>query len=155
MGDEATAAIGRPGFSYADLIEPCSGNSRLRKGGSFMRQGALLLSIMLGVVATPAMADPPDIENADHITGCLDRGRLLSFEVSGWGAYKPCFKHGPEAEWITLQRANQNSRAFTIRPSGGSADGFLPEGLVPDGVPLTEIVTVGSFTLYGSGAHCN
>jgi hypothetical protein len=119
-----------------------------------MRQGALVLSIMLGVVATPAMADPPNIEDADHITGCLDRGRLLSFEVSGWGAYKPCFKHRPEAEWITLQRANQNSRSFTIRPSAGEAVGILQEGPVPPGVPLTEIVTVGDFTLYGSPEYC-
>ena len=55
------------------------------KRRSIVRHGAILLSVLLSLSASPAMADPPNIENADHITGCLKTGRLLSFEISGWG----------------------------------------------------------------------
>lgn len=79
-----------------------------------MRTCALSLPIALGIAASSALAEPPDIENTGYITGCLKDGKLLSFEISGWGAYRPCWKHGGDAEWITLPRANQNSQLFTV-----------------------------------------
>jgi hypothetical protein len=118
-----------------------------------VRQSAIFLSVLLGVSASPAMADPPNIENADHITGCLNTGRLLSFEISGWGAYRPCAQHGPDTELITLQRANQNSRMFTVEASAGPAIGLVG-GDFADFVDLIPVTTVGAFTVYSSSAHC-
>jgi hypothetical protein len=123
------------------------------KGRPIVRQCASLLSVLLSVAASPAMADPPNIENADHITGCLKAGQLLSFEISGWGAYGPCAQHGPGTEWITLQRANQNSRMFTVEASAVPAIGLVG-GDFADFVDLIPVTTVGAFTVYSSSAHC-
>jgi hypothetical protein len=118
-----------------------------------VRQSAIVLSVLLGASASPAMAEPPNLENADHITGCLNAGRLLSFEISGWGAYRPCAQHGPDTDWITLQRANQNSRMFTVEASAGRAIG-LAGGDFADYVDLVPVTTVGAFTVYSSSAFC-
>ena len=119
-----------------------------------MRHGAILLSVLLSLSASPAMADPPNIENADHITGCLKTGRLLSFEISGWGAYRPCGQHGPDTEWITLQRANQNSRLFTVEammragPPGLHGPGIMNSSI------MTPVMDVGAFRVYSAIEGC-
>lgn len=74
------------------------GQASFRVGRVEMRTCALSLPIALGIAASSALAEPPDIENTGYITGCLKDGKLLSFEISGWGAYRPCWKHGGDAE---------------------------------------------------------
>jgi hypothetical protein len=51
-----------------------------------MRHAIAILSALVITGSELAMAEPPDIENADHLTGCIANGRLLNFEISGWGA---------------------------------------------------------------------
>ena len=112
-----------------------------------MRTHAFLLCAAAWLMISPALAEPPDIEDTDYLTGCLKDGKLLSFEISGWGAHRPCWKHGSDAEWITLPRANQNSQLFTVLTSGGPDDLIIGPA---DPHELILIKEIGSFRVYSN-----
>ena len=117
-----------------------------------VRLRALLLCVTVSITASPVLAEPPDLEDTDYITGCLKDGQLLSFEVSSWGAFLPCWEHGENAEWITLPRANQNSQLFTVVTHGG---GSLREGLVTS--PPNDLILIkeiGPFRVYSLRGDC-
>jgi hypothetical protein len=114
-----------------------------------MRHVIAILSAIVTTGSELAMAEPPNIENADHLTGCIANGRLHNFEISGWGAYRPCGK----AEWVTLQRANQNSRTFTVEAMEAYGSGLTSEGFA-GGIALTLVTTVGGFFVYSSSQYC-
>jgi hypothetical protein len=101
----------------------------------------------LATLAGPAAGEVPNPENADHLTGCVHKGRLQSVEISGWGAYRAC--KGKE-EWISFERANLHSRVFTVEAMGRS--GALTSDW--DAEPPTPVVTVGAFTVYVSPGNC-
>jgi len=121
-----------------------------------MRTHAFLLCAAAWLMISPALAEPPDIEDTDYLTGCLKEGELLSFEISGWGAYRPCWKHGSDAEWVTLPRANQNSQLFTVAIK--EARGRLLSGpfstLGDTFSDLILIKEIGAFRVYSLVGDC-
>lgn len=104
----------------------------------------------MAIISGPVLADVPNPQNADHLTGCLQEGHLQDFEISGWGAYRAC---GPNAEWVTVERANIRSRVFTVEAQE-RLGAILSGPGYGGGLAFTPVVTVGAFTIYSASQAC-